>query len=122
MLFRFQESRAAAQGRNKPIVIGQVGIRCMHCAYLPPDQRTRGAVYYPSKLEGVYQMALSMSNTHLCDTCPRIPNELQAQLRFLRDRKQIVSGTGKHAWAVRAEALGVYEDVCGLRYKPTLLG
>ncbi|GAX10624.1 hypothetical protein FisN_14Lh131 [Fistulifera solaris] len=117
-----EESRAAAQGRNKPIVVGQVGIRCMHCALVPPDKRTRGAVYFPSKLEGVYQMALSMSNTHLCDTCPHIPKDLQQQLIFLRDMKQVVSGTGKNAWALRAGALGVYEDGYGLRYKSTLLG
>lgn len=67
-------------------------------------------------------MALSMSNSHHCSTCPLIPKDLQEQLIFLRDMKQVVSGTGKHAWARRAEALGVYEDSCGLRYKPTLLG
>jgi hypothetical protein len=39
-----------AQGRNKPIVMGQVGIRCRHCTMLPPKNRSRGAMYYPAKV------------------------------------------------------------------------
>jgi hypothetical protein len=41
---------ANAQGRNRPIVLGQVGIRCRHCANLPPKARKSGAVYFPSKV------------------------------------------------------------------------
>lgn len=41
---------ANAQGRNRPIVPGQVGIRCKHCAHLPHKQRKSGAVYFPSKV------------------------------------------------------------------------
>ena len=41
---------ANAQGRNKPIVLGQVGIRCKHCSQWP--NRGRGAVFYPSSLDG----------------------------------------------------------------------
>jgi hypothetical protein len=43
---------ANAQGRNRPIVLGQVGIRCRHCAVVPPKQRKSGAVYFPSKVRG----------------------------------------------------------------------
>ena len=50
------EVSLAAQGRNKPIVIGQVGIRCRHCALSTTPRRGRGAVYFPSKLENIYQM------------------------------------------------------------------
>ena len=40
-----------ARGRNRPIVLGQVGIRCRHCSELPPRRRQRAAMYYPFKLE-----------------------------------------------------------------------
>ena len=49
-----------AQGRNKPIVVGQVGIRCKACACIPPGRRPRGAVYFPAKLTGLYQAAQNM--------------------------------------------------------------
>jgi hypothetical protein len=45
-----QDIDANAQGRNRPIVLGQVGIRCRHCANLPPKARKSGAVYFPSKV------------------------------------------------------------------------
>ena len=38
--------RGNAQGRNTPIRLGQVGIRCRHCAHLPKAARSRGSVYY----------------------------------------------------------------------------
>ena len=40
-----------ARGRNRPIVLGQVGIRCRHCSELPPRRRQRAAMYYPFKLD-----------------------------------------------------------------------
>jgi hypothetical protein len=47
---------ANAQGRNRPVVLGQVGIRCRHCARVPPRQRKSGSVYYPSKVRtSVYE-------------------------------------------------------------------
>ena len=45
-----EEAGTNAQGRNRPIVPGQVGIRCKHCAKLPPKQRKTGSVYYPNKV------------------------------------------------------------------------
>ena len=45
-----EDVEANAQGRNRPIVPGQVGIRCKHCAHLPHKQRKSGAVYFPSKV------------------------------------------------------------------------
>lgn len=51
-----------AQGRNKPIVLGQVGIRCRHCHMNPSTtRRARGAVYFPAKLSGLYQAAQNMA-------------------------------------------------------------
>lgn len=48
--------QTGAQGRNKPVKLGQVGIRCIHCADLHPKLRTRAAVYYPSRLSVLYQV------------------------------------------------------------------
>lgn len=53
---------SSAQGRNKPICVGQVGIRCRHCGRLPRKRRAKGGVYFPSQLSGVYQTAQNMAN------------------------------------------------------------
>jgi hypothetical protein len=51
------EAGSSAQGRNRPIVPGQVGIRCKHCAHLPRKQRKTGSVYYPSRVRIVNRVA-----------------------------------------------------------------
>jgi hypothetical protein len=45
-----EEIDGTAQGRNTPIVLGQVGIRCRHCAMLSPQNRRAGAVYFPRRV------------------------------------------------------------------------
>jgi hypothetical protein len=105
---------SGAQGRNRPVVLGQVGIRCRFCAHVPPKERRRGAMYYPSKLLGVYQAAQNLATTHLCESCTRVPSELRAELCRLRDQKS--SAGGKVHWAKTIEALSVHEDEHGLRY------
>jgi hypothetical protein len=103
------------QGRKKSIRLGQVGIRCRHCVHLPLRNRGRGAVYYPTKLQGIYQAAQNMASTHLTDACNIIDDELKAEMRRLRERRDTASG-GKQYWADGARALGLYEtDDCRIR-------
>ena len=105
-----------AQGRNRPIVLGQVGIRCRHCHMLPPKHRARGAVYYPAKLTGAYQAAQNMAVCHLADQCQHVPTETKEKLIQLRERKSSAGG-GKNYWADGIRVLGVFEDANGLRFQ-----
>lgn len=104
-----------AQGRNKAIVLGQVGIRCRHCSKIPPRHRTRGATYYPAKLHGLYQAAQNMASAHLCKHCQLIPDALRQELIILRDRKSSAGG-GKQYWADGVRVLGVVEINGVLRF------
>jgi hypothetical protein len=104
------------QGRKKQVCLGQVGIRCRHCAGFPLRVRGRGAVYYPAKLEGIYQAAQNMAGSHLCQACQQIPAPLKEQIRKLRERRDNASG-GKQYWADGCRALGLYETEEGLRNK-----
>lgn len=113
------------QGRNKPIVLGQVGIRCVYCTALPPDQRARASVYYPAKLVGIYQAAQSLATSHLLNACREIPESVRHELLRLRDAATRSSSAtaksgGKTVWAERAQFLGVFEDDCGLRFAPRI--
>ena len=45
-----EEAGNNAQGRNRPILPGQVGIRCRYCGKLPPKQRKTGSIYYPNRV------------------------------------------------------------------------
>lgn len=106
---------SSAQGRNRPITLGQVGIQCRHCRALDPKQRSRGGVYYPAKLEGIYQAAQNMAGIHLLENCAFVPPHIRDELNELRQRKSSAGG-GKVYWADRARVLGVYEDEEGLRF------
>ncbi|KAL7562784.1 hypothetical protein ACA910_020896 [Epithemia clementina (nom. ined.)] len=111
----FQDIESNAQGRNRPIVLGQVGIQCRHCTSLAPKHRARGAVYYPAKLEGLYQAAQNQANGHLAEYCNHIPPAIRQELLRLKDRKSSAGG-GKKYWADGVRVLGVYEDANGLRF------
>lgn len=115
-VFEAQQDDVASntQGRKKSVTLGQVGLRCKHCAILPLRQRGKGAVYYPTKLQGIYQAAQNMANSHLAESCHFIDDNLKAAIKALRERKDTASG-GKMYWADGARALGIYEAVDGLR-------
>jgi hypothetical protein len=111
-----EDVESNTQGRKKQVVLGQVGIRCRHCSGLPLRQRGRGAVYYPAKLQGVYQAAQNMASSHLCESCQYIPHPVKQDLRLLRERRDTASG-GKQYWADGARAMGLYESEEGLKLR-----
>jgi hypothetical protein len=108
---------SSAQGRNRPIQHRQIGIRCVHCAHLPPKGRPRGAVYYPSKLFSVYQSAQNMAVNHFQTRCPNIPDALNDTLNEYKDRKCHIHGGGKQYWASTARSLGIVEVPNGLQFE-----
>jgi hypothetical protein len=108
--------QGTAQGRNNPIQLGQVGIRCRHCASLPKATRPRGAVYYSQKIEGVYQVAQNMSKVHILGRCSQAPDHIKRKLLELKQVKQRASG-GKNYWGEGLRALGIYEDGRCMRFQ-----
>lgn len=112
-LFEATEEDAAAsvQGRNKQILKGQVGIRCRHCA----PRRTKGSMYFPTKLDRIYQAAQNLSAFHLCGGCPYVPEDVRKRILILRERKSPAGG-GKRYWAEGVRCLGVKEEKGGLLF------
>jgi len=51
-----EDVESNTQGRKRAVRLGQVGLRCRHCSGAPLRTRGRGAVYYPAKLSGIYQV------------------------------------------------------------------
>jgi hypothetical protein len=117
-LFEASEADVTSRikGRNKPIVLGQVGIRCIHCSHVfPVETRERGSMYYPHALVGIYQAAQILSQQHLLGTCPYVPPHICEEMQVLKNKKSFATA-GKEYWAETAKALGVYEDQYGLRF------
>jgi hypothetical protein len=101
--------QSTMQGRNKPICLGQVGVRCRFCSQRAPQHRTRGSTYYPTTLEGIYQACQNMASIHLSQNCPLIPESLRKELVKLRLSKSSTGG-GKHYWAETAKSKGIIES------------
>jgi hypothetical protein len=106
------------KGRNKSIVLGQVGVQCRHCAHvISPQNRAKGSTYFPQKLVGIYQAAQILSTTHLLEACPLVPPESRQHLKALQQNSKASRTAGKDYWASTAQALGVYGDEYGLRFE-----
>lgn len=111
------------KGRNKTIVLGQVGIQCRHCSHiLPPHTRAKGSTYFPQEMIGIYQAAQILSSTHLLDSCPMVTPELRETWKKLQQQSTPSRTVGKEYWAKTAQALGVYKDDYGLRFESKLPG
>jgi hypothetical protein len=135
------------QGRKKPVVLEQVGLRCRHCAFLPVRSRGKGAVYFPMQLKGIYQAAQNMSGKLVfLDSHSSFQISISCSTRFVtlcltylpgshlinacqhippRIREDIRkmrerrdnASGGKQYWADGCRALGLVETESGLKMK-----
>jgi 3-dehydroquinate dehydratase len=114
---RPEDIQGNAQGRNTPIYIGQVGIRCRHCSVLPKAVRPMGTVYYSRTLSGVYQVSQNMAKVHFFgNKCTQMPDATKEQLLALQRTNKRASG-GKEYWVDGLKVHGVYEDGKALRFR-----
>jgi hypothetical protein len=106
-----------ARGRNKPITLKQVGIRCRHCASLPLKRQKRGAVYFPFSLLGIYQAAQNMASSHFTqDNCSEISSEARLKLLECSQGCKSAVGLGKYYWANLARTQGLFDTDHGIRF------
>lgn len=74
-------------------------------------------MYYPFKLDLLYQASQTLANVHLCEQCQHIPQEIKEELQRLRGDKTTAL-VGKKYWADGARIRGVYESEDGMRFEP----
>jgi hypothetical protein len=104
------------KGRNKPVSLNQVGIRCRHCAHIPALRRVKGAVYFPSTTL-VYQAAQNMGSAHLqCGQCPEMPESIKTLFVQLLETKtaSASSAGGRAYWAHCAQQRGLVNTESGI--------
>jgi hypothetical protein len=103
------------RGRNKSVRLGQVGIRCRHCAHLPSVRRQKGSTYFPATLLGVYQAAQNMSSTHLqCGLCTEMTDRTRQEFANLIPSKNNSSKGGRVYWAQHARLMGLVDTDEGI--------
>lgn len=108
-----------ARGRNKPIMTGQVGIRCRHCSCIIPMRRKKGAVYFPFALVGLYQAAQNMGQSHFNQNsiCSEMPQDVRDEFVDGGVVCKSGMGSGKIYWARSATSIGLVDTTDhGIRF------
>jgi hypothetical protein len=110
-----QEMGAQAyHGRNKPMALGQVGIRCKYCKRLPFACKGPQSVSYPSQITGIYNSVQQMFRLHL-DACSCVPDEVRTKLEALKDSSSSRGGR-KQYWVDSAKRLGLCDTPHGIHF------
>jgi hypothetical protein len=105
------------RGRNKPIVLNQVGIRCRHCAHIAVEKRQKGSTYFPASCSGIYQASQNMNTMHLqCGLCSEMPEEVRHRFSFLLAVKGVSLGAGRPYWEKAAKNIGLVDTPDGIRF------
>jgi hypothetical protein len=112
-----EDKYSPIRGRNKPVLLHQVGIRCRHCAHISANRRTKGSVYFPSTTMGIYQAAQNMSTMHLqCGLCPEMPESTKTMFAQLIGTKTTgtSSAGGRTYWGRCAQQMGLVDTEKGV--------
>mmetsp|Transcript_6015 Transcript_6015/g.8513 ORF Transcript_6015/g.8513 Transcript_6015/m.8513 type:complete len:1159 (+) Transcript_6015:162-3638(+) len=109
-----QDIAAPMHGRNKPIALGQVGIRCMHCKNDAPADRGQQATSYPSLISGIYNSVQQMLRLHF-DCCLAMPAEVRQKIEALKVSSSARGGR-KQYWIDSAKRLGLVDTPHGIHW------
>eukprot|EP00549_Striatella_unipunctata_P007533 CAMPEP_0118675770 /NCGR_PEP_ID=MMETSP0800-20121206/1644_1 /TAXON_ID=210618 ORGANISM="Striatella unipunctata, Strain CCMP2910" /NCGR_SAMPLE_ID=MMETSP0800 /ASSEMBLY_ACC=CAM_ASM_000638 /LENGTH=823 /DNA_ID=CAMNT_0006571145 /DNA_START=111 /DNA_END=2582 /DNA_ORIENTATION=- len=103
----------AQSDRKYPIKVGQVGIRCIHCAMMDSDGARGTAVSFPYSISGIYESVREFQRLHL-DSCGSIPEETKSKMTGLKGSASL-SSVLRNYYQHAAKALGLYDTPDGIR-------
>jgi hypothetical protein len=90
-----EDTLAPAPGRKTRVLLGQVGLRCVHCARLPIKDRVLRAVCYPPSIGGIYHSVSNMKFDHFvkCKGLPALDRTKFSTLRASCSRRGVKEGS-----------------------------
>ncbi len=103
-----------SKGAQK-LMVGQVGIRCIHCKHLRPKDRAERAVCYPSSISRIYQTVADMQRFHF-EQCDQIPDETRRVYKSLKTTRPRGVGSPQVYWINSAKALNLVDSDEGIRF------
>lgn len=110
-----EDIAAPMHGRNKPIALGQVGIRCIWCRDVHHTERCNHAVSYPSQISGIYNSVQNMLRNHF-EGCAAIPEHVRMKIRELQSSNSNRGGR-KQYWTDSARRLGLVDTPHGVHFE-----
>jgi hypothetical protein len=97
------------------VVVGQVGIRCLHCSHLDPLQRPERAVCYPSTLRNIYHSMETWQRRHSA-LCTQIPPWVRREMAALLKHSRSSAGGRRQYWEDAARQIGLVNTPHGVRF------
>ena len=116
---------APAPGRKTKVLLGQVGIRCIHCSTLPFQQRVKRAACYPPRVDGIYHAISNMKFDHFTK-CQGLPDDVRSEFQSLQEalcRKGSGGNSGgatsstKKYYRASAVRKGLVDTDAGIRFQ-----
>jgi hypothetical protein len=105
---------APAPGRKHAVVVGQVGLRCIHCRHTTRcSDRVKRAVCYPSSIKRIYRTVIDMKLDHFSQ-CKFVPLILKNNLDELKAIHTRSTGTTMQYFIKAAHSLGMEDGVSGV--------
>ncbi len=95
------------------IVVGQVGIRCLHCQQQP--NKAERSVCYPSSLRNIYHSIETWQRRHSW-ICPHIPKWIRQEMIKLMTCSRSGAGGRRQYWEDSARKLGMVNTDHGVRF------
>ena len=115
-MFEAKESDVSARHSKgaQRLRVGQIGIRCMHCAFLNSKNRAERATCYPSSISRIYQTVADMQRFHF-EACTEIPNSMKTTYKSLKTTRPRGQGSPQAYWVASAKNLGLIDTSEGIR-------
>jgi len=107
-----------SKGAQK-LVMGQVGIRCVHCSHLRPRDRAERSVCYPKSICRIYQTVADMQRFHF-ENCREIPDHVRQLYKKLKTTRPRGVGSPQSYWVSSAKNLGLVDTNDGIRFDADL--
>jgi hypothetical protein len=105
---------APAPGRKHAVVVGQVGLRCIHCRHtVRNSDRVKRAVCYPSSIKRIYRTVIDMKLDHFSQ-CKFVPISLKNRLDKLKAVHTRSTGTTMLYFIKAAKSLGMENGPSGV--------
>lgn len=121
-----EDAAAPSPGRRTRVKVGQVGLRCIHCARLPIKERVKRAVCYPPSVSGIYHSISNMKFDHF-GNCKGLSPEARAEFANLRkssSRRNSPSSSGGRSSSSTAQyyeesaaRLGLIDTQGGIQFR-----
>jgi hypothetical protein len=97
------------------IVVGQVGIRCIHCKHLSIQRRPERAACFPSSLRNIYHSIETWQRRHSA-VCTELPRWIRKTMIDLMQSSKTSAGGRRHYWEDSAEKVGLVDTSHGVRF------